>query len=266
LNLLSCEYKGGANLLCTNCKKPNESGKFCAYCGHSLSQPDEIAAAITSQDNSMNSTDLNRHLEQVKKVSRVYIGFFVQTLKKPMLIAEKVGEDQFINAIISLILFSLAMPAMVYFGIGGLFTEYMDSPITTLLIKPAFYIFLFIGFVIAFVFGTLKLGKVKISIRDVTARFSAFLNVPLACLFIAFLLTLIHSKLFYFFLLFGLVGLFTVVSLTIYSFKKDVKTGLDTFYCILLSYLGIFILMATIGSSIYDSLSRLLSNSLGSLF
>ncbi|MEH7307261.1 hypothetical protein V7137_19510, partial [Neobacillus drentensis] len=65
-------------------------------------------------------------LESAKKISKMYFGYFVEVLKRPYASSKAVGEENFVNAIITIILYSLIIPFMLYFGLKGVASSVND--------------------------------------------------------------------------------------------------------------------------------------------
>ncbi|MBP1930154.1 zinc ribbon domain-containing protein [Ammoniphilus resinae] len=259
-------------MFCPSCGNHNEGGKFCVKCGTKLDAPNEASvaeeevAAATSQSPSyqkvLANVGSNEKVQQAKQISQLYFKYFMSIIRKPTQISQEANQAQFINGMITIVLYALSIPLMVYFGLNDMIGSYMDSPFTDIVIKPAFYFFLFIAFIDAALFGVIKLGKVNASFKDVTARFGSFLVVPLAFLLVALVFSLVKFKLFLLFLLFGFLGLFIVVSFTIYSFKRSSSSGLDPVYGTFITYLAILILLVTLGDSMFESLKSSIQDAL----
>lgn len=257
---------GGRLVNCSNCGHLNEGGKFCVSCGTKLVNVEaavQQAATVTENapvngqgqpSQSFQPTQQaqpNRHVEAAKSISKLYFSYFIQGIKNPTKIAQNVKGEQFINGLITMILYAISIPLMFYFGTKN---EYTQLEFTEVVIKPAFYYLIFIGFTALVTFAVIKLGRVQATLKDVFARFGTYLIVPTAFLITALILSLIQAEFFVLFLAFGFLGLFLVVPFTIYSFKKDVPYGLDGVYGTFLTYLAIIILLATLADMFIDQL------------
>lgn len=246
---------GGRQVNCSNCGNLNEGGKFCVHCGNQLGNGEVSAQQATANTNSIpvNSQPAqpNRHVETAKAMSKLYFSYFIQGIKTPTKAAQNVGGEQFINGLITMIIYAISIPLMFYFATQN---DYIDLEFTEVVIKPAFYYLIFIGFTVLVTFAVIKLGRVQATVKDVFARFGAFLIVPTAFLIAALILSLIQVEFFAILLAFGFLGLFIVVPFTIFSYKKDVPYGLDGVYGTFLTYLAIIILLATIVNMVIDQL------------
>ncbi|WP_449537898.1 zinc ribbon domain-containing protein [Ferdinandcohnia sp. Marseille-Q9671] len=252
-------------MYCSNCGHQNDGGKFCEKCGTPLQATSQNQTAATVENTNQNyvqqptqtqNTTSNQVLEATKNISKLYFGYFLQGLKSPTSMAQNVDGSQFINGLITMILYAISIPLMVYFGFKG---DYFSPSFSDAVITPTIYYLIFIGFTALVTFIVIKFGKVQASIKDVFARFGAFLIVPTAFLLVALLFSLIQIKLFLLLLLFGFLGLFIIVPFTIYSYKQNNQGGLDGIYSTFITYLAIIILLLTVArvaiERIIDSIS-----------
>lgn len=247
---------------CIQCGQFNSGGNFCVKCGTRLQVDsfEQQAVAVSEagqQPTYSKPATQNPHVEKAKTASKLYLSYFLQGMKTPTTLAQSVYGDQFVNGLITMIIYALSIPLMMYFGVR----DFVDD-FTEMVIQPAFFYLLFIGFVALITFAVVRMGRVQVSLKDVCARFGTFLIVPTSFLLMALILSLIQIELFILLLLFGFLGLFLVVPFTIYSFKKDVPNGLDGIYGTFLAYLAIIILLVTIGAIMIN----LIIGVIGSMF
>ncbi|CEG29120.1 hypothetical protein [Bacillus sp. B-jedd] len=217
----------------------------------------------------------NQYLETTKTVSRQYLKFVLQVLKKPFSSSHQVGGEQFVNAIITICLFSLFIPVMFYFALkgflsdignlgGGLFGNAMQNispPFGTVVVKPFFGYIVFVLLISAFIFAAVKLGKIQVAFKDVVSRFGTLLIPFTALMLVAVLLSILKISFAFALLFISLVGLiFLVPTLVISSYKNPDNNGLDILYGSLLSYVLTFITLAIMGEFLFDAIK----SSLGS--
>jgi hypothetical protein len=245
----------------------NDGGNFCEKCGVKLSSH-EIAAttegATKPQVVPVSSTS-SINLENAKKISKMYWGYFTTILRSPFSRSKHIGKEQFMNGIITIILYALFIPLMMYFGLKDL--TYIESPFLNIVIKPAFAYAIFILLVATFLFFALKLGKVPVGYKDVAARFGAFL-VPFVALFVlAFLMAILQMKLFLLLLFIGFIAsIFTVPVFVIGSFKNNIHQGLDAVYGTVLTYLATFITLGIMGKALFAIILQMVQEHIFSLF
>ncbi|GIP22050.1 zinc ribbon domain-containing protein [Paenibacillus sp. J22TS3] len=260
-------------MICTNCNHRNEGGKFCENCGARL--PVETAAAAEQAASMGHSQEEqgrpgpsysgpsytgasgaasgqpNVYLQNAKNASRSYFNYFGAILKRPFGVTQQVGRDQLIYAIITIVIFSVLAPLMVYFNLGSA-RKIMDSPFLNVVIKPTITLAVFIVLIATFSFVAIKLAKVQAGYQDVLSRFGAMLVPFLALLAVAFVLSILQLEIFAFFLAASFVGLmFIVPPMLIASWvKPGHQGGLDMIYGVLLTYVATIITIGIIGDAI----------------
>ncbi|MBP3041444.1 zinc ribbon domain-containing protein [Bacillaceae bacterium Marseille-Q3522] len=258
-------------MICPKCHHEQEGGKFCENCGAPLNESAAVteSAAAVEQNATVNtpadSSQSSVNLEKAKNVSKLYFSYFVNILKHPYTSTKTLGEDQYLNGIITVILFSILFPFMVYFGFGDI-SEYIDSPFVNIVLKPAIGIFIFIALIAIFTFAAIKLAKVPAGYKDVVAKFGGLLVPFVAIVVIGVLFAILQFDLFFLFLAFAMIGsIFVVPVFTIQYFKGEKTAGLDTIYLTLLVYLATIIVLSIIGRFFIDSVFNMIANYLTSL-
>ncbi|WP_316569188.1 zinc ribbon domain-containing protein [Neobacillus sp. YIM B06451] len=261
---------------CPNCNHHNSGGKFCEKCGTNLTTGAQNESAATVEftaaptQTANGSTATNQYLETTKAISRQYIKFVLEVLKKPFSTSTQVGGEQFINAIITVCLFSLFVPLMSYFvlkGIisdmgnfgGGLFgnaVREITPPFGSVVIKPFFGFIVFVLLISAFTFAAVKLGKVNATFKEVASRFGTLLVPFTALMLVAVLFSLLKISFAFVLLIISLIGLiFLVPALVISSYKSPFNNGLDIAYGSLLTYVLTFITLMIMGEFLFDAIA-----------
>ncbi|ETI69651.1 zinc ribbon domain-containing protein [Neobacillus vireti] len=206
------------------------------------------------------NTQPNQYLEGAKNISKMYFGYFMEVLKKPYASSKSVGAEHFTNAIITIVLYSLIIPLMLYFIIKS-FADSMfgrigqiSPPFLETVIYPTFTYAIFILLVATFAFAAVKLAKVNASYKEVISRFGSFLIPFLAILLIGFVLAILKAKVIsVIFLVLGFsTALLIVPTLVIASFKKDTQDGLDVIYGTLFTYILTCITIAIMGEMLFE--------------
>jgi len=259
---------------CVKCGHPNDrDARFCESCGANLQtetgthpnpvlSKEEAAAAASTTAGQTGSSQA--YIEKTKTVSKQYFSYFLTALKNPVQAAANTGKENFINGIITIVLFALMIPLMSYFALKSAFSSYNsgwfspDISFGAVVIKPLFILLIILALVVLIIFGAVKLGKSSAGFLDVLARFGTFLVVPTSFFVIALIISLIGSYSFVFFLLLGLTAFSFVIPLIIYSYKKQSNGGLDAFYSILLSYIAIAIVFMIIGDAALENIEEML--------
>lgn len=255
---------------CPGCQHINDGGNFCEQCGTRLtngpSQEVQGASIQYSQSQAAHAAappQPNMHLENAKQASKMYFSYFMSVLKKPVASTQNTNREQLTNGLISIGLFALIIPLIIYFSFDSAVTE---GEFTTLVLKPTFSYAVFILLIATYSFIAIKLGKSSASYTDVIARFGSMLIPFLGLFFIALIMSLVDIKLFPVLLGIGFFGsIFIVPPLIISSFKKDSAAGLDVLYGTLLTYLAIFFTLIIMTALIISSLIHMLQYQLESL-
>lgn len=89
---------------------------------------------------------------------------------------------------------------------------------------------------------------------DVVARFGALLVIPTVISLVIFIFTLFDattSMFFFFISLLSMIGLFAAISFTVYSYYEEGKSGLDPFYAVMLTFIGIGFLVFIFRGSVF---------------
>ncbi|MGE8204650.1 hypothetical protein ACQKP0_08805 [Heyndrickxia sp. NPDC080065] len=264
---------------CQICQHENEGGRFCENCGSKLitSTKDETAATVESAHS---SSDKVQYFETTKKISNQYFNYFIQVLKKPYASSQSVGSEHFINGIMTIILFSLLIPLIFYFALKGVLADFssygsnffgtpveIKPPFTDIVIKPFFAYIIFTFLVITFTFASIKLGRINVSYKEVTARFGSLLIPFVSLLAISLIMSILKIKFFFYFLLLGFIGsIFMIPPLVIASYKKDHQEGVDVIFGSLLTYVLTFISISIMANMLFEVLRSVFSSFYGGFF
>ncbi|NEX80241.1 zinc ribbon domain-containing protein [Bacillus thermocopriae] len=249
---------------CSNCNQIVNGGKFCENCGAPLAVSE--AAATQELPHSSTVSQQNKQLETAKKMSKLYLGYFLSVLKKPYVNASKLGHDQFINGLITMILYSLIIPFMFYLGIDRFSGLFSDSPFLDIVVKPTLGYAVFLLLIATYSFISIKLGQVNVDYKVVVARFGAFL-VPFVAIFaLAFIMSILKIDWYAILLLFGIIGsIFTVPPFVVSSFKKENPNGVDTVYGTLIVYVLTSITLVIMSKILLSMIGEIIENFIGSL-
>ena len=265
--------KGDAFMKCPNCQHENEGGNFCENCGTRLveaSKTSEQQPNHPVKEGGTATAQAEDYLKKTKDQSKQYVNYFFDVFKKPYAsIQEPMDKQQFIHAIITIVLFSLFIPLSIYFGLRGVVSRlnsldtygfggstYIDLPFMDIVIKPFFAFGIFIVLVAAFTFLSVKLGRVNATFKEVFTRYGILLIPFVFLLAIGLLLSLLKVSLFILFLKLGLVGgVYIAVPMVLAFYKKEApEDGMDAVYGTLLTYILISVLVYIMGEMLFDSL------------
>lgn len=194
---------------------------------------------------------LKPYVDTARESSKLYFDFFAKSLKNPVGVAQRIGANQMVNGIISIVLFALLLPLVIYIiAVQSAFRR--DLPFFDIVIKPMFWIVLVLLLISVYIFGAVKLStKSSVDLREVIARFGALLVPFIVLVLIGFVFILMESRLGAAFYSLAMIGaIFTVPAVIIMSYKKDSLRGVDPLYGILLVYAAVMITMMLIGDSV----------------
>ena len=276
-----CKYnrakEGEIYLKCNKCGAICQSGdKFCGECGSNLesqainvsqSAQEETTTTDPTPNNSsaipQSTVNSQEYIDKGKVISKMYFSYFLTMLKKPVFAAANTNKQDLTNGLITMFLFTLFIPLMVFFALKNTLGEYLNVSFYDVVMKPFFVFFIYIVLVVAVLLGVLKIAKSSANFLDVMARLGSFLVLPTAFLAVAFILSLIGSTSCVFFLSIGLICFSFIIPLIIYSYKQEEPRGMDTIYCILLTYVGIAIVFLIVGEQVVQDFIELLDNPYG---
>lgn len=195
----------------------------------------------------------NPYLESAKQNSKIYFDYFVKGLKSPLAVAQKTGSEQLLNGIISMFIFVILLPLMIYLSLGsGVRSFYSGSLFVDVVLKPVFWLALFMLLVAVYTFGAVKLStNPRADLKEIIARFGTLLIPFIVISLIAFLFMLMGSAIGGLFLTIALIGgIFTIPVLVTLSYSRSGVGGLDTLYAILLIYAAVFLTTLVLGDSL----------------
>lgn len=258
-------------MVCKECGKINEDGKFCEACGAKLETGEEQESVATAQQTPTTSqtttnnttqesaeTNNNEYVDKAKDISKTYFSYFLRILKSPLSESQNIRREEFINGVITIVLYALFIPLMIYLSLGSEARNWMfESPFLDILLKPTIGYAVFIFLIAAFVFIAVQLGNVKVSIKDVIARFGALLVPFVAFFVVGFVLALLQTGAFAIPLSIGVMGsTLAAPALVIQSFKENVKGGLDAVYGVILAYILTLITFGIMSAILIESMMR----------
>ncbi|MEL3970797.1 DUF6574 domain-containing protein [Rossellomorea oryzaecorticis] len=240
-------------ITCPSCLNEQSTGKFCGKCGTNLmetgtgGQPQPAAhaetAAAAQPVPAMNS---NENLMKAKEGVSKYWNYALEVLKKPSTaLAGK--ENQFLNGVITIGIFVIALSISIYFlankfykemfgGLGSLFSgdEMGGQSLPFFQFASSLMLFslLFIIGALISVFLAAKLMAEGFTVKELLARFGGIL-IPFASLNVAAILFGLMGSIQITLLLTGVSLLFTIVimpSLVVYDRAVKSKKPVNGVY------------------------------------
>jgi len=244
---------------CSQCGYQNQEAKFCVKCGANL-------GGQTAQSTARSTAQPNVQLQKAKQLSKMYFSYFVEVLKNPVRTGQASTADHMANGLITMILFSLVLPLIVFFQIkasarkfGGIFySDHFDVPFGSVVVKPFFFLILIVLMVNSIVFLVLKMGNVTVRYQEVTARFGTFMIPSVTFLVIGLLFTWLRigGGALGWVIGIGIFSWFVAICFTIYSFKRDHTSGLDAYYAVVITYAASILILYLFGDSLLGSLLK----------
>lgn len=253
-------------MICKQCGNEQAGGNFCGKCGarlngQSLGQTANFSESETGQPAGYaqgTSTQVNEHVERVKKQSKLYGSYFVNYLKRPSFIFGN-EQNEWTNGLISIVLFVFiaALTASVFVRniiksamhhTGDLFAEFYNGPS---FFSVFFNVFLYAAMILILVLLCLflvnKFFGSNASFKEMIAIYGAHLTAAIIIAVIAFLLILLKSNV-YGNILLGIAFLLAVLFIPYYmisSLLTKYAKGIDPLYSFLL-YVVIFAIVFSI--------------------
>ncbi|MFC0013543.1 MULTISPECIES: zinc ribbon domain-containing protein [Allobacillus] len=247
--------------VCQNCQtEVSEDSKFCTSCGTQLESSTEspVVAAKEESAATADGSSTNDYAEQGKELAKGYWQHLVHIVKSPMRHGKAEDESNFVNGLITLVLFSLFIPLTFYFGMKALASSMgmgyfgPSVPFGTMFFKPFFFILLFVAVAVGIIFAVVKPSVKDLHIKSVVGRFGALMVIPTAIMLLSLLIVSLKmfSVFFYVFFL-GFIGLFIAATFVIYSYVHNKDKGIDGFYGVLLFYLGTFLYLKIVSENLF---------------
>lgn len=259
---------------CTQCGTQNEANaRFCAECGAQMVSTEAYQQQAAGQQappiQQAPVQNSNEFAEKGKSIAKDYFRFFKQSLAGPMAASKQVTADDKINGLITHILFALFLPLFSYFTAGKLLNDTMpfgspadiSVPFGSVVVKPMFFLLIYLAVYTAVVLGVAKMMKANISYTEVMTRFGVFNVLPATLLLVAIIFSFMSVTIFSFFLFGAAISLFFVSCIAvIFSVKEEGTGGLDVFYGLLVANIAMGIIFMIIGESIVGNLINQLEN------
>ncbi|WAA12060.1 zinc ribbon domain-containing protein [Fervidibacillus halotolerans] len=229
---------------CPNCQYENDSGNYCIKCGTPLMEntdsKDQREFPGGEQENGQQTVQDHDKLETVKTLSKGYFQYFLTVLKNPYQEASKVGKEQQMNSFITIGLYSIFIPMIIYFSLFDVL-QWIEKPFFNLFLKPFIGSVLFVLLIGLYIFLVIKISKIPATIQDVISRFGTML-VPFVAIFaLAFITAFLNMRIFFMFLFLGFTSaIFIAPPFVLMSYTKGRKAGIDLLYGTLIVYVLTF--------------------------
>lgn len=204
-------------------------------------------------------TEPNEFVEKTKEISKNYWSYVLNALKSPFEASKQVTNNRtdLINSLITVIIFSLLTPLMIYFSSLKVPRFLYEPSFFDTVIIPFFIYLIVLAALVGIIFACVQLMKVEIDISLIFTRFATLLNIP-ACLVLLSIILLAFNAYFISTILFSiglimisLVNIGTMISIKETHYKKG---GLDFIYVIIINNAAILLIILLLGDAFIGEL------------
>lgn len=268
---------------CPNCFQQTEQGKFCTNCGALIPQDESAVSAEssvepveskqgTTEQQTEEPKQTNDAAEKLKETSANFGHFFLTLVKKPS-DAQRANGNDFVSAIISIILYSLLFALGYYLTVDSILGTFMGNfsddpfgnpsssqsiPFTDGFLWPFLKFIVLFAAIIALTYVGLKLTASEYSFLSTVAKYGGYLIPFLLLLVLGSILTLI-----------GLYSIgITIISVSVFGALLLIPTfilldqpslGIDRIYLLIAIYILNILAAGLIMQSITTSILQLLN-------
>lgn len=238
-------------MYCSQCNSPLETdAKFCTNCGAKVTD-------VQTKSTASKTEATNDYVVQGKTIAKQYWNFLPNALAHPFTTSKQVTERDKINAIITIVLFSLLLPLYIYSSARVVMHGFMSPSFADIVIKPFFILIIFFALLIAVKFGVAKLMKADVSFMYVVTSFGSLMVLPTAIALATWVFALIGSITFSSILMLLAISLTSIASMaTVFSLKTKAPatSKLDAVYGVVITYVAMGIILFIIGDSLLGNL------------
>lgn len=203
----------------------------------------------------------NEYVEKSKAVSKMYLKYAWDILKKPNQQAFRKDQSHLLNGAISASIFSVFFSLAVYFMLRKIMSVSLwGVPIFKITffdgaVMPFIVIAILIAVVATALYGALMLQKIKVSYKEILSQWLTYLVIPAALSVIAFVLALIGiSQLSSLLLGLSIIAMFGSVPIFICGYQQGKPSELDPLYITLAIYAVVGIIFSIIGNGLMQNL------------
>ncbi|MFS0576587.1 hypothetical protein AB1K83_13195 [Sporosarcina sp. 179-K 3D1 HS] len=238
-------------MICIQCGHSQETGKFCGKCGtrfegSTSGVPVNLEHVTATETIAQAQLEPNVHVEKLKAQSKMYGSYFMQQLKKPSRSFQE-GQEEFTNALISIILFCVLTAGAIYTMIRSVVSGFVEVPFLSTIINNMAFTLVLIALALISLFTINKFFGSQLTLKSIASLYGAHLSLLLVTAAAAFLFMLMKSY------TFGNVALALTVLLAIFilplylisTLLTQKPTGLDPLYGFFL-YLVLFLILFAI--------------------
>ncbi len=265
-------------MLCPNCQKECDQGKYCGHCGAPLNEEKCQADAVKAEEveKETGHAEVNAVSRQAEKgAGNWYLEHCIRSIKSPFVQAGEAGgkKESIVVAAISMIAFSLLVPLVVYAYVKSLLVSFglmmsgfggeldMDISVSAYVMKPFFFLLCLLALLSMFIWAAVRLWKKTIRLSDIFSEYGSMLIPMSLVVLVAEILALAGMGGSVYILSLGLVGaLYLLPAAIILRHGKAAKKGLDPLYAIMATYVMTGIVVYFITRIAMNSMLEQLTN------
>ena len=231
-------------MLCPNCQKESDHGKFCGYCGTQL----EAGECTENQD----VPTISGEARQVEgRAGNWYFRHAIKSIKRPYAQAGKESDkkESMIVASVSMIAFSLLVPLVFHAYVKRLLVSFnlvmagfgsgveTELPFSVYVIRPFFFLLCLMVLLSVFIWTAVRLYNRTIPFTSVLSEYGSLL-IPMSLIMLAAeIMALAGMGGSVYVLILGLIGAILLLPATvILHHGKAAQHGLDPIYAVMGTY------------------------------
>ena len=263
-------------MLCPNCEKECNQGKYCGYCGAPLDEEKRAENQADQLEAETGQAEVNAVSRQAEKgAGNWYLEHFIRSIKSPFVQAGEASgkKESIVAAAISMIAFSLLVPLVVYAYVKSLLVSFglmmsgfggemdMDISVSAYVMKPFFFLLCLLALLSVFIWAAVRLWKKTIRLSEIFSEYGSLLIPMSLVVLVAEILALAGMGGSVYILSLGLVSaLYLLPAAIILRHGKAAKRGLDPIYAIMATYVMTGIVVYFITRIAMNSMLEQLTN------
>ncbi|OMF70460.1 hypothetical protein [Paenibacillus glucanolyticus] len=193
----------------------------------------------------------NPYWTSLKLYGQLYGEYFLKGIKHPFSAAVATDSSQFLNAMVTMLLYVLLLPLTIYATLHHELQGLPAGAFAELVVKPVIWIALFMFLLNVFTYAAVKLSfNPAVKLKEVMARFGTLLTLFLMLYVVSLLFLFLNGDISKVIILLSFIStLMTVPLLVMTSYKRRMVGGLDPLYAILLVYVAVMLVIVILGNS-----------------
>ncbi|MEF7442510.1 hypothetical protein V4V36_29800 [Paenibacillus lautus] len=221
--------------------------------------PPDISFPTAGRQHAEEEEGPNPYWTSIKLYGQLYGDHFLKGLRHPFSAAAVTDNSQFLNAIVSMLLYIVFLPLALYAALHHELQGLPEGAFVDLVLKPIVWIAIFLFLLNVFTFAAVKLSfNPAAKLKEVMARFGTLLPLYLVLYAISLLFLFLNGDISKVIILLAFISTVMTVPLCVMTgYKRRVAGGLDPLYAILLVYVAVMLVIVLLGSSMIEYISIL---------